>query len=635
MTYNIHIPYDRRLSDMLKENKYGFFTAKELKPSGWLKRQLEIQAEGLSGNLDKIWPDIRDSRWIGGDKDGWERVPYWLDGFVPLAYLLEDNDLIARAKKYIDAIISNQKNDGWICPCSDNERSRYDMWACFLICKVLALYADCSGEEERIKEVLSKALKSLMLHMRGNTIFNWASARWFECLIPIYWLYERTKEEWLIYLAHMLKVQGTNYKALFEDWKDQIPHTDWNYQTHVVNLAMAIKAEVLASRISEKENAVDDGEAFAESMLQSLFKYHGTVYSHFTGDENLSGDSPIQGSELCSVVEAMYSYEQIFAVTGNTKWLDRVEMLGYNALPATISPDMWTHQYDQMVNQMACVRFMGKPIFGTNSAEAHLFGLEPNFGCCTANFNQGFPKLALSTFMRTNEGILSAVIAPSKLCTVIDGRNVSVSLDTGYPFKNAARYTVSCTENVNFELAVRIPGFVKYAVVGEKKLRPGEIYKVKKNWHGEEIIDITYVFETEFMKRPRDMYAIRRGALIYSLKIDEEWKRHEYTRYGVERKYPYCDYEIYPRSKWNCAYCSEELTVHENEIGEYPFSNENPPIFIKTKAVEIDWGYEEGYNDVAAKVPHSRVPEGKPEEVTLIPYGCTNLRMTELPMVKI
>ena len=56
---------------------------------GWLRRQLEIQANSLSGNLDKMWPDIQDSAWIGGDREGWERVPYWLDGFIPLAYLLE------------------------------------------------------------------------------------------------------------------------------------------------------------------------------------------------------------------------------------------------------------------------------------------------------------------------------------------------------------------------------------------------------------------------------------------------------------------------------------------------------------------------------------------------------------------
>ena len=126
--------------------KYRALAAQQIKPEGWLLRQLEIQAEGLSGHLDLVWPDIRESKWIGGDKEGWERVPYWLDGFIPLAYLLDDEDLKKRAKRYIDAILAAQKEDGWICPCELEERDRYDLWAAFLICKVLVLYQDCSGD---------------------------------------------------------------------------------------------------------------------------------------------------------------------------------------------------------------------------------------------------------------------------------------------------------------------------------------------------------------------------------------------------------------------------------------------------------------------------------------------------------
>ena len=92
-------------------NKWQLYTTNEIKPAGWLRRQLEIQADGLGGNLHKVWRDVRDSSWIGGTAEGWERVPYWLDGFVPLAYLLEDEENIAVAKRYIDAIIAQQKAD--------------------------------------------------------------------------------------------------------------------------------------------------------------------------------------------------------------------------------------------------------------------------------------------------------------------------------------------------------------------------------------------------------------------------------------------------------------------------------------------------------------------------------------------
>ena len=188
-------------------NKLKLYTPAELKASGWLKRQLEIQAESLSGNLDKVWPDIRDSKWIGGKCEGWERVPYWLDGFIPLAYLLEDEDKLARAKRFVDAIVAGQKEDGWLCPCTDEERAGYDMWALFLIDKVLMLYYDCSGDE-RIPKVVYDSLKNLMAHIEAHPIFEWAHSRWFECLIPIFAIYDMYPEEWLLDLARLLKKQG-------------------------------------------------------------------------------------------------------------------------------------------------------------------------------------------------------------------------------------------------------------------------------------------------------------------------------------------------------------------------------------------------------------------------------------------
>ena len=140
-------------------SKWNQYTTKEIKPTGWLKRQLQIQAEGLSGHLDQVWPDVRDSGWFGGDWNDWERGPYWLDGFVPMAYLLEDEEMIARSKRYIDAIIAKQKPDGWICPCADDARENYDTWTIYLVTKVLIQYYNCSADE-RIPNIIYRILKN-------------------------------------------------------------------------------------------------------------------------------------------------------------------------------------------------------------------------------------------------------------------------------------------------------------------------------------------------------------------------------------------------------------------------------------------------------------------------------------------
>ena len=197
---------------MITKNTYEFLHAYELKPGGWLKNQLITQAQGLSGNLDRMWPDIADSRWIGGSCDGWERVPYWLDGFIPLAYLLDDADMKERARKYIDAILAGQCEDGWICPCTLDARAGYDMWAMQLLTKVLVLFAECEPSyAKRIEKAVAGAIRQAIDHLHAHPLFNWGKSRWFEGLLAAYWLYERTNEAYILEYCDLLHEQGRDY----------------------------------------------------------------------------------------------------------------------------------------------------------------------------------------------------------------------------------------------------------------------------------------------------------------------------------------------------------------------------------------------------------------------------------------
>ena len=601
--------------------KWSFYTSKELKPEGWLRRQLEIQANGLSGNLHKVWPDIRESAWIGGNREGWERVPYWLDGFIPLAYLLEDDELISAAKKYINAILSRQENDGWICPTKENQsRSKYDTWALQLITKTLTVYYECSGDE-RIPDVIYRTLKNYYeLLKRGEIeLFHWGKYRWFETFIALNFLNERYDDEWIKKLAVLLKKQGYDYNKAIPLWEK--PKRMWLFNTHIVNIAMMLKSEAVSFELLGEEYTDN-----AEKWREILDRYNGTVFEGFTGDECLSGVSPVQGTELCSVVEQMYSYEQLFAFTGDNKWLSRLETLAFNALPATISEDMRTHQYDQMSNQIACEKFFLKTPFGTNGPSAHLFGLEPNYGCCTANFSQGFPKLALSAFMHKDGRIINSLMLPCVLET--DG--IKITLETDYPFENKAHYSVKAHRD--FDFIIRIPSFAESLSVNGK---PAETKDIELHIEsGETEIEIGFETPVHLEKRPNGLYAVKKGSLIFSLPIRFKERKHEYTRKGVERKYPYCDYELIPESDWNYGFCDEDFSVRFNGVGEIPFSVGNPPVTVKAYMQKINWGHRFMFKTVCRKTPKSTEPISEKEHVELHPYGCSKLRMTEMPKVK-
>ncbi len=599
--------------------QWNLYTAKEIKPNGWLKRQLAIQAKGLSGHLDKIWPDIRDSAWIGGQREGWERVPYWLDGFIPLAYLLEDEDMIARAKKYIDAILSAQCDDGWICPCPEEKRAKYDNWAVQLISKVLVNYYECSGDT-RAKTAVYRALKNYYELLKDGTIclFGWGECRWFETFIAINFLYEDCGEEWLKDLAKILYEQGTDYNTVTHLWER--PLNKWIMQTHIVNLTMMLKAEAVSADILGREYQDE-----AEKLRTILDTYNGTVYGSFTGDECLSGRSAIQGTELCAIVEQMYSYELLYAYTGEQKWAQRLELVAFNALPAAISEDMWTHQYVQMSNQISTEKFPGRSLFRTNNSEAHLFGLEPHYGCCTSNFSQGWPKLCLSAFMHRDHQVRHAVLLPATLRA--DG--LEIVAETDYPFKNSVKYTISSDHD--FVFSVGVPSFAENIVIDGKAVKEVPTFDIKA---GKTEISISFESSPYFEKRWYDLQAVRCGSLVFSVPIAFEKRMKEYEKDGVERKFPYCDYEYLPKSQWRYGYCNAPLTVERGAVGDIPFSVERPAVTVRASVREIDWDYEDGFETVCAKVPHSVEGISEVKEINLHPYGCAKLRMTELPFVK-
>lgn len=623
------------MKSALRKPAFTFLKTEEIRPEGWLLNQLKIQAAGLSGNLDKFWRDIKDSKWIGGSADGWERVPYWLDGFIPLAWLLDDEDMKARANKYINYILDHQQPDGWLCPVSDSNRSTYDMWAYFLILKVLVVYHDATGDQ-RIENAVRKALIALDRHIDNNTLFGWGQMRWFECLIPLLWLYDRTGEEWLINLASKIHSQGFDWQSFFKIWpyRKPDPKGRWSQMSHVVNNAMMLKSGALLWRFTGSQ---DDLQS-AENMVSLLDEYHGMVTGVFSGDECLNGKSPIQGTELCAVAEYMYSLEHLLSITGCSAWGDRLEKITFNALPATFSPDMWTHQYDQQVNQIEC-SYQENPIFGTNGGYSNTFGLEPNFGCCTANLNQAWPKFAHSTFMRSDDGLVAAVYAPCTVNTKIKDANVSVTLETGYPFRDTLKFKVVTDREVDFALHLRIPEWACDAVIelDDSSISPqkGAFYKLSRSWSGETVFTLRLPMKPQLVQRPNDLYAITRGPLVYSLAIGERWVRINEDVPGHE--FPHCDYEIYPTTPWNYGFYLSKtdpesgLVFEEHPIGDCPFSPEGAPVSVRVPGRKVDWSKE---GNSAAPFPAMSWIADETETLKLIPYGCTNLRLTELPWIK-
>ena len=348
-----------------------------------------------------------------------------------------------------------------------------DSLGVLVMLKVLTQYQEATGDP-RVVPALTRYFEHHAAEASARPLHDWAIYRWADELASIVWVFNRTADPRLLELARTLKSQGTDWRAHFDafpfDGKtsskllgfgpERLPAS--GMRAHGVNVAMALKTSALWSLVSGDEA----DRTGAERALAVLDRYHGQPNGMFSADEHHAGRDPSQGTELCAVVESLHSLQHAVAVTGSVALADRLERIAFNAMPATMAADMWSHQYDQQANQVMCT--LDRRRWVTNGPESNLFGLEPNFGCCTANMHQDWPKLAASLWMATPDNGLAAVIyAPGSVRARAGAAGtVTITTATEYPFSGQISLTVAPSVNrLKFPLLLRIPAWADGASV--------------------------------------------------------------------------------------------------------------------------------------------------------------------------
>jgi hypothetical protein len=300
---------------------------------------------------------------------------------------------------------------------------------------------------------------------------------------------------------------------------------------------------------------------------------------------------------------------------------------------------MWAHQYNQEPNQVEC-SLHHKP-WTTDGPESNLYGLEPNFGCCTANFHQGWPKFTSSLFMLSGapgqDGLVAAAYAPCEVITILGGTRVQVIEETVYPFHGAIRFTVNPAAPASFPIEFRIPAWAAGATIlvngqAQPAPAPGTFARVERTWRAGDRIEVNFPMAPRISRWFNDSVAVERGPLVFSYGVGESWVKMR-TR-GMT-----ADWQVFPSTPWNYALNvdpaapAESIAVQEGEVREGPFTSRHAPVRLRVKARKLDsWLAEDGAAD---PLPQSPVSSGGPEEtILLIPYAAAKLRITAFPLCK-
>ena len=651
--------------------EFGELPITAIKPGGWLKAYLEKQKAGLTGHLEEVGYPFNTIGWAGdsipenkGVEEWWpyEQIAYWLDGMIRLGYLLEDSLLINKAKKSFDYVLENADEDGYLGPAAAKPNLEGDRWVHAVFFRALLAYYSGSGKQEIID--------AMQKHFLNDTITNYSTRVSIngEAVMKLYGI---TGDPELLELGKYIyeRPNELNPDAFTSD-KNLLKDT--MLAEHGVTYNERAKMGAIMSMYTGKDSYLEVSEA----AYDKIDKYYMLIDGVNVSSEHMRKVTPTESHETCDIADFTWSVGYLLMATGQADYADKIERAIFNAAPGAIKSDFKALQYFSSPNQVVATQTS----FARDGGNRQCFA--PNFSpqCCTGNVNRIMPNFTRRLWMKDqNNGLVAAMYAPSSVTCRVGKRNskVIVQEKTKYPFETKIEFVFKLQDNAEFPFTFRIPEWasnIKAEINGESleiEGKPGDYVTIKREFGNNDILNIDFGKELDLVQGPDNSVSIERGPLVYSLKIDEDWQIAEENEYNFE---DYPAYNVYPESDWNYALCVSEQNLEEsikltkNNIPNRPWNPEAAPIELSVPARRIkNWDLQkktemqseiwdvirdpetgkvirwvmkghrtkQGEFYFTPSVPDRETIEKniseKEETVTLIPYGCTNLRITYFP----
>jgi len=636
---NSHYPSNRQ---PLVPSAYVPLPLGSVRPAGWLDVQLRGWAEGMTGRLDEVWPDVGpDNGWLGGPGDIWERGPYWVDGLLPLAYVLQDQRLIDKANVWVEAAIASRKPSGYFGPSGERPQPRStrsvpgeDWWPHMIVLKILQNHHEATGDErviELMRDYFRFQLRELPSKPLGYYTW-WGKQRGGENLASVHWLYNRTGDAFLLDLGEILHEQT-------ERWATR-PLEDPG-RWHGVNTAMGIKQP----GVRYARTGAPEDWAAVDRLIGWLMANHGQPQGIWSCDEELHGTDPRQGVETCTVVEYMFSLESLLAIGGDLRHAEILERVAYNALPAALSPEFGGRHYYQRPNQVACT--LGRRSFTVRHEDDTLIGLVTGYGCCTANLHQGWPKFVQHMWFATpDDGLAALVYGPCEVTARVgDGTEITLVEQTDYPFDETVRITYHGPSGTRFPLHLHVPSWTDGPTVrvpGESLAipSPGGTHRIERAWSDGDRIELVLPMSVRSSRWHENSVALELGPLLLALPGQEEWSQ-------VGGGEPFGSWEIRTADPWNYGIRADDIEAPEEGfrvvrggVPEQPWASNSapgklpagPPVRVECVGRRVDeW---QPYGVDTGPMPWSPIRSGHADEpLVLVPYGSAKMRISSFPVV--
>jgi hypothetical protein len=633
-----------------------------IKPLHWLKRYLETQRDGLTGNLELAGYPFNTPGWMADDlKPGpqniqwwhYEQYAYWVDGMIRTGHILGDEALIHKAEKQIQYVLDHADEDGYLGPQILKSSQGWGRWPHAVFFRAMMAHQSATGDHAILQALSDHYVNSPYPHSNGRDVCN---------VEPMLWVYERTADQRLLKSAI----------ASYQEYNLRSPEDD----TSMFNLSSDKRATEHGVTYNEiaKLGAIlycyTTEETYLQAAINAYWKLDRDqmlVDGVCSSAEALQGKDPLDCHETCDIADYTWSVGYLLLATGDGAYADKIERACFNAAPGAVREDFKGLQYFSCPNQVIADHQSNHNYF-YRGFEWMSYRPRPGTQCCTGNVNRIMPNYVSRMWLTDGKGgIVAALYGPSEVTIPLglQGEMVTILEQTTYPFSDRIIFRFKMEQPVEFRFQFRIPGWCqnpKITLNGKEQpldIKTGQFAVIKRTFSDGDRIRLNLPMEVTLRKWPKAGVSVERGPLVYALRIEEDWHKADQD---LESSPDFPAWELYAASPWNYALVIQDMKnpLHKFEILERdasitPWNIVDAPVQLRVPACRVrDWKLDKrkvitrwgpdgrkqirGQFTFSPSLPSSRglkdKLQDKVEMVTLVPYGCTKLRISIFPHTK-
>lgn len=390
----------------------------------------------------------------------------------------------------------------------EKEFNGWDMWGRkYVLTGLQHYYQICRDEElkEAILEAEKKHMDYIISKIGPGKIDITTTSSWWGCvnsctiLEPTMELYKRTKEPRYLEFARYIISKGGSSDCNLIELALQDDLYPYQYPVNKAYEMMSFYEGLIAYyEATGEEKYLKAATKFIDAVQESDITLIGCagctdeLFDHGAVKQTEYSENVMQ--ETCVTVTWIRVLVRLYLLTGEVKYIDRIERSGYNALYGSLNTKQCEH-YDRWSKEYLPPKSFDSysPLY--MNARGRWIGGISHFengdytGCCIAIGACGISLMPLTAVV-TMEGYtcINYQFTGEACIKDADGKDVRLTFSSEYPLKGLCNIKVQCDGECNLKLKIRKPDWCESMLIDGKEVVAEGYQEVSGNFQdGDEI----------------------------------------------------------------------------------------------------------------------------------------------------